>query len=170
MKKAEHECTNCGTRTRRVLRDYRDTESGLPNVVLHGIEVADCPKCGNSDVIIPRVARIQFAIAQAPARLTGMQLRFLRKHLGLSGEELGRYLHTDRTKVSKWERGEDRIGPASDRLVRLLAAALDRELRSGILRVAEHLPDISDEPGDAWELHVDAKSLSATFSPVPRAA
>ena len=72
--------------------------------------------------------------------------------------------------MSKWERGEDRIGPASDRLVRLLAAALDRELRSGILGVAEHLPDISDEPGDAWELHVDAKSLSATFSPVPRAA
>ena len=130
-----HECTNCGEQVTAERRNYRYTESGLSNVVLQGIEVADCPKCGNSDAIIPRMAGIHRAIAQAlansPGRLTGEQLRFLRKHLGLSGDRLGRYLHTDRTRISKWERGEDRIGPGADRLVRLLAAALDSELRRG---------------------------------------
>src|SRR5713226_6432832 len=162
-----HECTNCEKPVTPERRNYRYAESGLSNVILQGIEVADCPKCGTSDVIIPRMVKIHRAIAQAlansPARLTGEQLRFLRKHLGLSGEQLGRYLHTDRTKISKWERDQDRIGPATDRLVRLLAAALDSELRPGVSAIAEHLPEISDESGKVWELHVDVATLQTTF-------
>ena len=169
-----HECTQCGEPVTRERRSYQYVESGLPNVTLQGIEVADCAKCGNSDVIIPRMAKIHRAIAEAlvksPARLTGDQLRFLRKHLGLSGEQLGGYLHTDRTKISKWERGEDRIGPSTDRLVRLLAAVLDSELRPGVSTVAEHLPRISDESGRVWELHVDVATLQTTFLSVSRAA
>lgn len=175
MSKAKvHECANCGGQVAPERRNYRYTESGLLNLILQGIEVADCPKCGNSDVIIPRMAKIHRAIAQAlvnsPARLTGEQLRFLRKYLGLSGDELGRYLHTDKTKISKWEGGKDRIGPATDRLVRLLAAALNSELRSGVSAVAEHLPQISDESGKVWELHVDVATLQTTFLCVSRAA
>jgi putative zinc finger/helix-turn-helix YgiT family protein len=169
-----YECTNCEEQVIPERRNYQYSESGLSNVILQGVEVADCPKCGTSDVIIPRMAKIHRAIAQAlansPARLTGEQLRFLRKHLGLSGEQLGRYLHTDKTKISKWERGEDQIGPATDRLVRLLAAALDSELRPGVSAIAEHLPQISDESGKVWELHVDVATLQTTFLSVSRAA
>lgn len=168
------ECTNCGAAVDPERRAYRYTESGLSNVVLQGMDVADCEKCGTSAVMIPRMAKIHRAIAQAvvnsPARLTGEQLRFLRKHLGLSGDQLGRYLHTDRTKISKWENEDDRIGPATDRLVRLLAASLDNELRPGVSAVAEHLPQISDKPGNLWELHVDVVTLTTAFSSVSRAA
>jgi hypothetical protein len=112
----KHACKNCGKRATPERHNYRYAQSGLSNLILQGIDVADCPNCGNSDVLIPRMAKIHRAIAQAltnsPVRLTGEQLRFLRKHLGLSGDQLGRYLHTDRTKISKRERGEDRIGPA----------------------------------------------------------
>src|SRR5258708_25492655 len=171
---SKHECTNCGKGVTPERRNYRYAESGLSNLILQGIEVADCPNCGNSDVIIPRMAKIHRAIAQAlansPVRLTGEQLRFLRKHLGLSGDQLGRYLHTDRTKISKWERGEDRIGPATDRLVRLLVAALDSELRPGVSAVAEHLPQISDESGKVWELHVNVATLQTSFVSVSKAA
>lgn len=169
-----HECTNCGAAVTPERRNYRYTESGLSNVILQGVEVADCPRCGTSDVLIPRMAKIHRAIAQAlassPARLTGEQLRFLRKHLGLSGDQLGSYLHTDRTKISKWENEDDRIGPATDRLIRLLTASLDSELRPGVSAVAEHLPQISDKPGNLWELHVDVVSLTTAFSAVSRAA
>ena len=169
-----HECTNCGEPVTRERRSYRYTESGLPNVILHDIEVADCRSCGSSDVSIPRMRKIHRAIALAlatrPARLTGEQLRFLRKYLDLSGDQLGSYLHTDRTKVSKWERGQDQIGPASDRLVRLLAAALDPELRPGIAAIAGHLPLISNESGKDLELHVDTVTLRTSFLPVFTAA
>lgn len=173
-KTSTHECTNCGEQVLRETRNYRYTESGLPNVILQGIAVADCPKCGNSDVVIPRMAKMHSAIARAlansPARLTGPQLRFLRKYLGLSGDELGRYLHTDKTKISKWETEEDRIGPATDRLIRLLATALDQELRPQVAAVAEHLPQILDESGRSWELHVNARTLQAAFVSVSKAA
>ena len=169
-----HQCTNCGTQAYPERRNYRYTESGIPNVILQGVEVADCPTCGNSDVSIPRMAKIHRAIAQAlvtsPARLTGPQFRFLRKHLGLSGDELSRYLHTDKTKISKWETDEDRIGPATDRLIRLLATALDNELRPQVADVAEHLQKISDQPGEDWELHLDVASLRAAFMSVSKAA
>ena len=110
------------------------------------------------------------ALANSPARLTGEQFRFLRKHLGLSGDQLGRYLHTDKTKISKWERGQDRIGPATDRLVRLLVAALDRELRPGVSAVAQNLQQISDDRAKTWELHVDVATLQTSFVAVSRAA
>ncbi|MBK5293807.1 MAG: hypothetical protein JJE04_19290 [Acidobacteriia bacterium] len=169
-----HECTSCGEQVRPERRNYRYTESGLSNVILQGIEVADCPKCGNSEVIIPRMAKIHRAIAQAlaksPARLTGEQLRFLRSHLGLSGAKLGCYLHTDKSKISKWECGSDRIGPTTDRLVRLLVAALDSELRPGVSAIAEHLPLIADVSGKSLELHIDVTTLLTTFLSVSRAA
>jgi len=174
-KSSTHECTNCGEQVVSEHRNYRYTESGLPNVVLQGVAVADCPKCGNSDVTIPYVAKIHRAIARAlvassPARLTGRQLRFLRKHMGFNGDELGRYLHTDKTKISKWETEEDRIGPATDRLIRLLATALDDGLRPHVAAVAQHLPDIRDESGRHWELHVDVHTLQTSFFSVSKAA
>ena len=48
------ECTNCGEILTPESRIYRYSESGLNNVILQGVEVADCPKCKNSDVIIQR--------------------------------------------------------------------------------------------------------------------
>lgn len=86
MSKAKfHECTNCGEMLRPQPGNHRYDESGLSNVVLQRVGIADCPKCGNSDVIIPHVIKIHQAIAAAlansPARLAGDQLRFLRKHL-----------------------------------------------------------------------------------------
>jgi hypothetical protein len=88
----------------------------------------------------------------------------------LSGDDLGRYLHTDKTKISKWETEEDRIGPATDRLVRLLAAALDTELRPQVGAVAEHLPQIRDESGRHWELHVNVDTLQTAYLAVSEAA
>jgi len=119
------------------------------------------------------MAKIHDAIAEAlansPGRLTGEHLRFMRKHLGLNGDQLGSYLHTDKTKISKWECGEDPIGPSTDRLLRLLVAALNSHFRPGVAAIAEHLPQISDKQGQRWELHVDVVSLQTTFLAVSKA-
>ena len=167
MDKSIHECTNCGQPVTPEPRSYRYTESGLPNVILQGVQVADCPSCGNSDVAIPHLSKVHRAIALAlansPARLNGDQLRFLRKHVGHSGEQLANYLHTDKTKISKWERGEDPIGPSNDRLIRLLVAALDPELNRNVSSIASHLPKIADDSEKIWELNIDVESLAFSF-------
>lgn len=168
-------CTNCGGSITFEPRNYRYTESGLSNVVLQGVEVAQCDACGKVDVILPHMEKIHWAIARAltaenPARMTGEQLRFLRKHIEFSGEKLASHLGTDRTKISKWERGEDPIGKFTDRLVRLLVAELDKDLKPVAASVAEHLPMITDESGKAFELHVDVVTLRTGFFSVERAA
>ncbi len=164
-------CGKCGAQIQFEKSNYRYLASGLSNVILQGVEVGECVACGNREVRIPRMTKIHRTIAQAlansPARLTGEQLRYLRKHLGLTGERLGGYLHTDRTKISKWESGEHKIGPSNDRLMRLLVASLDAELRPGVSIVAEHLPLISDEAGSSQQLHVDVATLTWTFLTVP---
>jgi putative zinc finger/helix-turn-helix YgiT family protein len=174
MAKAAHGCTNCGGPVKPERRNYRYTESGLPNVVLQGVEVAECPSCGHYDVAIRHLARVHraiaLALAKSPVRLTGEQLRFLRKHVGYSGAQLAKYLHTDKTKISKWERGADPIGPSNDRLVRFLVAALDSDLRGSVTPIAAHLPEISDESGKSRELHIDVECLTASFVSVRTAA
>lgn len=168
-------CTTCGAPVTFERQNYRYTESGLPNVVLQGLEVAQCNACGNEDVVLPFPEKIHWAIARAlvaenPARMTGEQLRFLRKHVGFSGDELARHLGTDKTKISKWERGEDPIGKSTDRLVRLLVAELDRELKPAAAAVVSHFPLITEQAGSAFELRVDVTTLQTAFMTVNRAA
>jgi putative zinc finger/helix-turn-helix YgiT family protein len=167
-------CTECGAELEFEIQNCPYPESGLSNVVLYGVEVADCPACRNREIRVPHVARIHQAIAQAiansPSPLTGEQVRFLRKHLGLTGEELGRFLHTDKTKISKWERGEDPVGAASDRLIRLLVASLDAQLRPAVKAIAEHLPLIADKAPKGQTLCVDTRTLQASFISANRAA
>ena len=168
------QCSNCGFNVPLDVRTYPYKASGLPNVFLQGVEIADCPNCGNCDVIIPHPLKVHRALALAltksPCRLTGPQLRFLRKHLRASGEQFSQYLHTDKTKISKWEKGEDPIGPSTDRLIRLLVAALDEEMLLSSPAIASQFPNISDEPGCDLELHVDVVSLTTSFLISRRAA
>ncbi|MEO5951252.1 MAG: type II TA system antitoxin MqsA family protein [Chloroflexia bacterium] len=174
MRAQTHTCTNCNKPSPLVTVNYRYKESGLSNVVLQGLQTSNCPHCGNEDVLIPRMEKIHRAIAQAlansPSRLNGEQLRFLRNHLGFTGDKLGAYLHTDRTKISKWERGEDRMGPTTDRLLRLIVAILDTEIRPAVSSIAEHLPLISDDTVTHWELHIDPTTLQSSFLAVSQAA
>lgn len=95
--------------------------------------------------------------------MSGEQFKFLRNHLGYSGEQLAAYLHTDKTRISKWERGADPIGHASDRLMRLLVSALDDELLGEVPTIAAHLPTISNRPGAEYELRVNTETLITSF-------
>jgi putative transcriptional regulator len=167
MPKQKLSCENCGKVVRPERESHRYEEGGLPNVVLQGVEVRRCGACGFEEIAIPHLLKVHRAIASglvnSPHRLTGAQFRFLRKHLDLSGEQLAGFLHTDKTKISKWEREEDPIGPSTDRLMRLLVAALDPELSAMSAAVARRLPGISDESGTGVELHVDVLALTVAY-------
>jgi len=87
-------CDVCkaGMRKRRATRaaPYRYAFSGLPNVLLSGIDVYRCSKCRAESPVIPRVGELHAvmadALARKPARLSGEEIRFLRKNLGVSSK------------------------------------------------------------------------------------
>jgi putative zinc finger/helix-turn-helix YgiT family protein len=117
-------CSNAQMASRRETYLYK--ESGLPNVVLVGVEVRRCPSCGQHELVLPRVTElhrtIAYGVIHKRARLSGAEVRFLRKYLGWSGVDFARHAGVDPSTVSNWENDKDAIGPASDRLLRLMVA------------------------------------------------
>ena len=109
-------------------RDHRYIESGLPNVVLLGLEYRVCPSCGEEERIMPRLAQLHRVIAEAlaekRARLTGAEIRFLRKHLGWSGGDFAEVMGVRGESVSRWENEKEPMGSTAERLLRLMALRL----------------------------------------------
>ena len=118
-------CPECGTEMKVEHRDHPYTESGLPNVVLIGLEFRVCPECGEEERVMPRLAQLHRAIAEAvadqTARLTGAEIRFLRKHLGWSGEDFAAVMGVRPESVSRWENDKEPMGAPAERLLRLMA-------------------------------------------------
>jgi len=106
---------------------------GLKNVILQGVEVVQCPQCGDEQIIIPRLDELMrtlaFAVISQPYRLQGEDVRFLRKYLKMTQAEFASYLEIDKTNLSKWENNDDRIGEQSDRLIRSISLALGDGLK-----------------------------------------
>jgi putative zinc finger/helix-turn-helix YgiT family protein len=106
--------------------NYLDVESGLPSVILLGVEVRRCAACGAAEVVLPKVTELHRAIAAAVirkrSRLSGVEVRFLRKHLGWTGSDFAAHVGVDPTTVSAWENERKPFGTSSDRLLRLMVA------------------------------------------------
>lgn len=106
--------------------NYRYDECGLKYITLVGLEVTRCPGCGNYEISIPNVEKLHRLIARAliekMTRLTGGEIRFLRKSLGWSGGDFARHMGVTEETVSRWENDAAPIGPQADRLLRMMIA------------------------------------------------
>jgi DNA-binding transcriptional regulator YiaG len=160
------ECSNCGAAARLVHGTYDLKEVGLSNVVLQGIEIVKCPKCKNEDPIIANMSGLMralvLAVIEKPYRLTGEEVRFLRKYLRLTGEEFSRLIHVDKSTLSKWENNDDRVGDQSDRLIRLVALGLGDGLKEQSERVIRSFPQIKGKPRPVG-IQMNATTLSYQY-------
>jgi YgiT-type zinc finger domain-containing protein len=163
------QCSDCGKEARVKRGTYRFRESGLDNVVLKGIEMIKCSACGNEEAIIPnldgllRIVAVAIVTSRFP--LTGAEVRYLRKYMGMSGEQFARILHTDKSTLSKWETGAVNIGSKSDLLIRAVALNLGQGLRDQaeqITRDFEHIDEESTAPPKRIE--VDSETLEYEYA------
>jgi YgiT-type zinc finger domain-containing protein len=86
---------------------YPYEESGLKNVLLVGVPMYQCPSCKASEVEIPCMEELHillaFLIVLQPQPLKASEVRYLRKHVGYSQEDLARLLGVTRITVTRWE-------------------------------------------------------------------
>lgn len=119
-------CSHCGKVQDSFRGNYRYLESGLDNVIICDIEMIECD-CGEKSALIPRIIALHEAIADCllgqETYLTGKEIRFLRKNLGLKGKVFANLMGVDNATLSRWENDKSKPSARADRLIRFLYAS-----------------------------------------------
>lgn len=83
--------------------------------------------CGEKFAFIPCIQELHKLIAEALLKqedqLSGREIRFLRKHMGLKAKDFANELGVRNVTVSRWESGDFPPSESLDRFIRLLYAA-----------------------------------------------
>lgn len=118
-------CIECGTKMTVSKEDY--PYQSLPGVVLKGVETRRCSKCGEHEIVIPRIEELHRLLASTLVHISGRllpaEIRFLRKYLGWSGADFARHFGVTPEHVSRWEQGKKRMSPVAERLLRFCVAS-----------------------------------------------
>ncbi|MDE3056177.1 MAG: hypothetical protein KGI80_05780 [Verrucomicrobiota bacterium] len=94
------------------------------------VELIDCPMkevVGEwvLDINIMALQRFVFrGLIHKPTPLTGKEMRFMRKFLGLSTVDLGKKLGVSHAAVVKWEKEDSKISPSQEAYARLIFCKL----------------------------------------------
>ena len=121
-------CRTCGENTMTTTHEDRALMS-LPSVVVQNVRVQRCQACDEELVSYPRLESMHEVIAKAlvrrPGRLTGDEVRFLRKWLGWSGRDFAHKFALSPETVSRAENGKQQLSFRCDRLLR--AAVVEKQ-------------------------------------------
>jgi putative transcriptional regulator len=130
-------CPNCHLKGKTHKGEYHYTESGLQNVWLMGVEIFECD-CGENFAFIPCAQELHKLIAEIllkqESQLSGREIRFLRKHMGMKSKDFANEVGVRPVTVSRWENGDSAPSESLDRLIRLVYAA-----RMGLGEIATEL-------------------------------
>ena len=150
-------CTECGEvqRLTRATTDY--PESGLDNVELVDVPVWVC-RNGHEEVEIPKAEQLHGLLVneliRKPAALTGSEIRFLRKELGMNGRAFAGQLGMTPEHLSRLETGRRTVSPTTSLLVRLAVAwELTRRRRIEFPSDVQPLA-IASEAASSWDHRV----------------
>jgi DNA-binding transcriptional regulator YiaG len=130
---------------RHLPKAYRFKASGLPNVyLLNGVKIERDAEYGDLvsiDDLTDLIMAIAFSLVSKRERLTGAEMRFLRKRMGATQADLANELWVSEQTVANYEKGKTDAGPA-DRALRFL-----------------FLAHVADDAGIAEELRLEAEAL-----------
>src|SRR6187431_261332 len=94
------------------------------------VELIDCPMREIQgewvlDINLMALQRIVFrGLIHKPSPLTGKEMRFMRKFLGLSTTDLAGKLGLSHAAVVKWENGDAKVSPTQETYLRLFFCEL----------------------------------------------
>jgi putative zinc finger/helix-turn-helix YgiT family protein len=163
MERKAMTCIQCGGKLTAKRENYRYTACGLSNVTLIGVDVRRCAKCGDHEVVIPRIEELHRVLAAAvvrqASRLTKDEIRFLRKYLGYSGVDFAKVVGVSAETISRWENGKEKMGSSAEKLVRMLVVHTQPTRHYPIETLATITEERSPKPlgvrpkGNSWVQH-----------------
>lgn len=120
------QCRSCEGAIVSSLVESYDAELalGIPRVaLLHSVVSRRCQSCDKDyGIEIPDVEGLQAAIGVAicmlPTKLSGAEIRFLRKAMKVKAAVLADYLQVSAETISRWENSKDPINPLAEKELR----------------------------------------------------
>lgn len=171
MEKRGMTCAECGNDGMTVERNavIRYDMGGLHHVTLQGVEIRRCSACGDEGIKIPRIGQLHRVLAdfliRQPRLLIGAEIRFLRKHLGLSTADFAHRMGVGRETISRWENDKDRMGEPTDHLLRALVKSHEPTENYAVDDLLRDLPDTLSPP-TAVPVSVQNAATGWTAEPV----
>lgn len=130
-------CLVCGSKMKKSKdRNCHYTESGLSKIYLQGIYTYECGnnECGEEELTIPNIEELHDLIAHNIAfqtnKLLPEEIRFLRTHLGFSGNDFAMKIGVSPETVSRWEKGRVNMKESSEKLLRVLVLSKSGPFRN----------------------------------------
>ncbi|MBM3592920.1 MAG: hypothetical protein FJX32_09655 [Alphaproteobacteria bacterium] len=159
---------------RRVLPRYEERGLGLPYpVVLINAAEEHMDAAGNVlGVAVPHLEGLAAAVAVAraflPLELTGSEVRFMRKVIGMSAKDFAEALKLDPASLSRWENNKQTLGGWAESQVRLATVAILAQrtpsLKPDMEKLFRMVPRKREE-GEAWpvfEMRLESPCLTET--------
>jgi putative zinc finger/helix-turn-helix YgiT family protein len=116
-------CPNCKKQMEEAVGNYHYTECGLDNVFLREIPLYQC-ECGSKAPILSHIDELHRLIANIVTtrddRMSGKELKFVRKMMGMKAIDLARKLRVTKQTISNWENEKVRMSPAYDLLLKTM--------------------------------------------------
>ncbi len=157
-------CPNChSTMTLQALPEYDVGDLlGLPSVLVRNLPAFVCREC--KDVIIPGPildtlsSQLVLQILSGNFPLGGVEVKFLRKAVRLTQQQLADLLGVERVTVARWETGESPPSPAMSIAVRTVIAANEKAPVGELPKDAFRSPPTAHPP--RFELDAPPRSVA----------
>lgn len=119
-----NKCAICGGTVSEIRNEvYNYNTAGIP-VLLYGITQYRCDACGETFASIPEVKKLHLLLSKRlcckPDRLSGDEIRFLRKELKLKSVDFAKILGISPEYLSRLEGDKKRTSEALDKFIRTL--------------------------------------------------
>jgi len=141
-----------------VLDRYEEQLMGLPYAVilLDAAEEVTHPRTGKVlGIAIPNSEELAAAVALSlcfmPTRLLGAEVRFIRRVMGMTGQELASAVEMDPATLSRWENGKQDVGAWADKAFRMAA----------VLRLQDRAPGSHLRPEDVVTLNLIPRPIGS---------
>jgi DNA-binding transcriptional regulator YiaG len=123
-------CTECrnGLLERSIKPEHIEDLGGITVKLMNAVVVYKCVQCGAQETEIPDIQGLVCTVALkralAPARLSGRELRFMRRALDMTQKEFSEAMEIAVETVSRWENDVQGVGGMAEKLVRHNICAL----------------------------------------------
>lgn len=148
--------TKSQARRERKIKRFVDDSMGLPVVLIDS--VIESSFDGEKGIVVPNLKGLEAAMAVArvtiPDKLSGREISFLRKAIGLKAVELASFLDMVPETLSRWENGREAITTNPERILRM------RVLRA----LKDKAPGVSARVDDVLEMKLLA--VRASLMPI----